>query len=93
MLLALLYTTRLRPILPHINAWTAFTAALLMAQKWLKDESPRNEYWAQLAGINVSLLNNIELSLLVHKGLWVGVQEWERWKAVVKVFFSQMKSL
>ncbi|KAL3895124.1 MAG: hypothetical protein SGCHY_004886 [Lobulomycetales sp.] len=92
MTLSLLYITRLRTASPANEVislgseYRVLVSALILAQKWLKDDRLSNRYWARTSCLDIAELNAMEMHCLTRLsfGLYVRNEEFDKWKIVVK---------
>ncbi|KAJ3201530.1 hypothetical protein HK099_002213 [Clydaea vesicula] len=92
LLLALLYVARLRNATPDTepilmgSEFRVFVCALILAQKWLKDDRLSNTYWSRTSTIPTLEINLMERHFLskINWNLNSSNEEFEKWKKVVK---------
>ncbi|KAI9027652.1 cyclin-domain-containing protein, partial [Phycomyces nitens] len=76
------------------SEYRLFTVALMLANKFLDDNTFTNKTWAEVSGMKVTDLNIMELEFLdvLKFRLFVRKDEYERWKTALFGFRSQIQS-
>ena len=85
---------------PHIQGadgseYRLFTVALMLANKFLDDNTFTNKTWLEVSGMKVTDLNIMELEFLgvLKFGLTIRKEEYERWRTALYGFRSQLLNL
>ncbi|KAI8891210.1 hypothetical protein K501DRAFT_327845 [Backusella circina FSU 941] len=96
-LLSLKYIAILLQNSPNIQGaegseYRLFTVALMLANKFLDDNTFTNKTWSEVSGMRVRDLNIMELEFLdvLRFRLSVGKQEYERWRTALFRFREQL---
>ncbi|CDH53740.1 cyclin-related 2 [Lichtheimia corymbifera JMRC:FSU:9682] len=99
-MLSLKYIAMLLQRNPNIQGaegseYRLFTVALMLANKFLDDNTFTNKTWSDVSGMKVTDLNIMELEFLdvLHFGLFVKKDEFERWKVALVNFKNQLHSV
>ncbi|KAI8097808.1 uncharacterized protein B0P05DRAFT_582796 [Gilbertella persicaria] len=96
-LLSLKYIAMLLQNNPHIQGadgseYRLFTVALMLANKFLDDNTFTNKTWSEVSGMKVTDLNIMELEFLdvLRFELTIRKEEYERWRTALFGFRSQL---
>ncbi|KAI8145376.1 hypothetical protein BJV82DRAFT_666639 [Fennellomyces sp. T-0311] len=99
-MLSLKYIAMLLQKNPNIQGadgseYRLFTVALMLANKFLDDNTFTNKTWSDVSGMKVTDLNIMELEFLdvLNFGLFVGKDEFGRWKVALVNFKNQLQSV
>ncbi|KAK9377920.1 uncharacterized protein V1513DRAFT_435578 [Lipomyces chichibuensis] len=97
--LALLYIYRLKLHSPSIlgtpgSEYRVFTIALVLANKFLDDNTYTNKTWAQVSKLPVSEIGVMEVEFLKHVKyeLAVSKEKWTEWTDVLAIFAKARKA-
>ncbi|KAK9448795.1 cyclin-domain-containing protein [Limtongia smithiae] len=97
--LALLYIYRLKVYAPSIvgtpgSEYRVFTVALVLANKFLDDNTYTNKTWAQVSKLPLSEITIMEVEFLSHINyeLAVSRSKWEAWGGMLTSFVRARKS-
>ncbi|KAI9478382.1 MAG: cyclin-domain-containing protein [Benjaminiella poitrasii] len=98
-LLSLKYIAMLLQNNPSIQGaegseYRLFTVALMLANKFLDDNTFTNKTWSEVSGMKVTDLNIMELEFLdvLQFKLFIRKDEFDRWKAALLLFRSQLQN-
>ncbi|KAI9273193.1 cyclin-domain-containing protein, partial [Helicostylum pulchrum] len=96
-LLSLKYIAMLLQNNPSIQGadgseYRLFTVALMLANKFLDDNTFTNKTWSEVSGMKVTDLNIMELEFLdvLRFKLFIRNDEYERWKSGILLFRNQL---
>jgi hypothetical protein len=96
--LALLYIYRLKTANPTVKGrsgseYRLLTVALMLANKFLDDNTYTNKTWADVSGISVTEIHVMEVEFLsnMRYSLLVSVEQWEEWLDKLIGFWSYLE--
>ncbi|KAK4131509.1 hypothetical protein BT67DRAFT_387581 [Trichocladium antarcticum] len=96
--LALLYIYRLKMANPTVKGrpgseYRLLTVALMLANKFLDDNTYTNKTWADVSGISVAEIHVMEVEFLsnMRYSLLVSVDQWEEWLDRLTGFWSYLE--
>ncbi|KAI8966981.1 cyclin-domain-containing protein [Mycotypha africana] len=96
-LLSLKYIAMLLQNSPNIQGadgseYRLFTVALMLANKFLDDNTFTNKTWSEVSGMKVMDLNIMEIEFLdvLHFNLTISKEEYERWRTALYGFRDQL---
>lgn len=94
-LLALLFVYRLNIIEPSMHGLPGsehrlLTVALMLGNKFLDDNTYTNKTWAEVSGISVKDIHNMEVEFLsgMRYTLLTSSEQWEEWLDKLSVYFA-----
>ncbi|KAI5283382.1 hypothetical protein KEM54_002171 [Ascosphaera aggregata] len=97
-LLALLFVYRLKRTIPWPRGKKGsehrlLSVALMLGNKYLDDNTYTNKTWADVCGMNVEELHQMEVEFLGHLryNLFVSEKEWYRWEEKLSIFLRYIE--
>ncbi|RXK37169.1 hypothetical protein M231_05538 [Tremella mesenterica] len=93
--ISLLYVYRIKTMtqladypLPQGSEWGVFVTSLILANKYLDDNTYTNATWAELSGYNVKTINLMEAEFLqgLTYSLTVNKEDYEHWNMILEGF-------
>ncbi|KAL2132540.1 hypothetical protein VTI74DRAFT_3700 [Chaetomium olivicolor] len=97
-ILALLYIYRLKMANPTVKGrpgseYRLLTVALMLANKFLDDNTYTNKTWADVSGISVNEIHVMEVEFLsnMRYTLLVSAEQWEQWLGKLTRFWSYLE--